>query len=272
MPVASPRTAPDQPQTAVPATFHAILATSALILAACSSSDSASKDSVDLLRVLEMDLLRQAAPRDLARAENFYNQLKEQATQDCMNSSGFEYRAVKSTVSEELFVDLTSIEVARSRGFGVADAATVRADSVLDPNENVPLRDTREYADAFADCSARAAEEVQESTGTKALRERQADLVSAIEADPAVVEASKAWSDCAAGAGYAFSSRRDLISHFVARVPAADSQPELAELRRSEIDAAVATFDCSQAFDEVWQARGQLVAEQMLGDAWTLGE
>lgn len=244
-----------------------------LFFAGCSSGAAEDRQALNFVEIQREELLGGADPAVLARAENEVVRRQQEGIADCMIGAGFDYEPYVQEISPEAFADFSSIDWAREHGFGVVDDVSPGPQSEPtsdDPNLGSPLANTPEYAEMLERCTTEAIAEVNDAIGVMPLRDQQHRVYDAIASDPQVVAAGRDWANCAAAAGYPAASRTALIQDFLARALAADPAT-LPELRSDEVDAALATFDCSLAFDTVWRERGDTVAEALLGDLWTSG-
>jgi hypothetical protein len=206
----------------------------------------------------------------------------------CMHRLGFEYTEftanyVPTVDDAELLADLTDFRFATHHGFGLVDSALARPIPPQDPNSNyvLSLSDAaqRRYLVALegdpssgaspSGCRAEGQTAFDQVLGRRGFADAVATAAHAALSTPVVIDAARQWTSCAASAGYPFSSRRALIDSLIERIqriggtggtdlasrPADSTRSALETIRAAEVAAAVATFNCSQAYDRVLAAQ-----------------
>jgi len=94
-------------------------------------------------------------------------------------------------------------------------------------------------------CLAQAETDVLERTGryvSAELRSEFAEMEERVAADPSVVAATTAWSECSTQAGFPFASPKDARADLLGRLGEPGLDPEY------EIDLAVGIYECDQEF------------------------
>jgi hypothetical protein len=216
-----------------------------------------------------------------------HGRLMEETVAACMRRQGFSYvpnlaSLVPPPNSKTPIADLTSRTYAKEHGFGLVDPfINPPPASVTDPNDvafqKLSAAEQAEYSRALDEtdgsgtgklsCRGEGDRAIEESSGGKKFFEDLKPLVSRVEAEPRVLDARTKWQACAKSAGYEFESRRSLIDsinrridatsvalpHDVNKPPEKSVQDRLVDIRRYEVAAAVATFDCSTAYDAVFR-------------------
>ncbi|MCU1392643.1 MAG: hypothetical protein JWM34_1071 [Ilumatobacteraceae bacterium] len=202
--------------------------------------------------------------------------ITQDAIAECMTAKGFDYQPfydayLTNSSGQGAGVDFTSLDYAKSHGFGVVDNSVAQHfDIPTDPNDKrllqAPAAEQIAYSaaldgptsDGSLTCRDQGEKAFQKEAGVD--YDHLGDLYTSVQDDPQVVSAEQAWSQCAKTAGFSATSRHALIDEFSARLKQIiGSGPTnnvaagtLDALRSDEIAAAVATFPCSQAYDKVF--------------------
>ena len=211
----------------------------------------------DVLRTVELDAQQRAA--------------------ECMRLAGFDYLPVAppTRTADPIASDFHSFNYAKQFGFGIA-AVVLHADllrfaSTPDPNDSYSgslsttakarFDATLHGADAQGGCLGEALVETTKRLGLDDVKSQYVATTTTAESDPRVAAARKAWVTCAQTHAVTSTSCKDLIDSLRQKVPAApEPGASLTTAQRTawesfeqvEIAAAVATFDCSQKYDAVY--------------------
>ncbi|WP_316785049.1 hypothetical protein [Streptomyces sasae] len=200
----------------------------------------------------------------------------ESLTSACMKSHGFRYlpRNPHSVVDVEDASDFSSLDYARKHGFGISvfphfAPETTAAKSYL---KNLSAASLKAYDAALAGCVDSSQRTTEKQYGIPEANSEWARVDDEVQHDRRYRSALETWSSCAAAAGHPARSRLALITALrkqytsvMAGIQGGDHvlpQDKLAALaaqspawrtfHRSELDAAVATFPCSQTADRTY--------------------
>ncbi len=202
----------------------------------------------------------------------------EEKTLECMTEQGFRYEVVDwVAINAEYDAAMPSIsdaEVMETGGYGFAaslDVPEVIESSYVDPNDAIraglSARELEAWEWQWGECFDRASAWFDEPgivhyvlwEDRQALRER-------IDADPRIVEAQAAWSECMAEHGHNYASQ-DEIGEYLDGIAGplhdrlgelggyehidAAYQAELDALLAIEVEIAIADVACSKRLDQV---------------------
>ncbi|MFJ9348359.1 hypothetical protein [Streptomyces sp. NPDC101237] len=200
----------------------------------------------------------------------------ESLTSRCMRSHGIRYlpRDPHSVVDVEDASDFSSLGYAREHGFGISvfphfAPETAAAESYL---KNLSAASLKAYDAALPGCVDSSQRTTEKEYGIPEANSEWARVDGEVQHDGRYRSALGTWRSCAAAAGHPARSRLALITALRKRYTAVMAgiqdgdhvlpQDELAALaakspawrafHRSELDAAVATFPCSQTTDRTY--------------------
>ncbi|MFJ8157080.1 hypothetical protein [Streptomyces sp. NPDC094468] len=200
----------------------------------------------------------------------------ESLTSACMKSRGFRYlpRNPHSVVDVEDASDFSSLAYARRHGFGISVFPHFAPETTAARNnlKNLSAASLKAYDTALPGCVDSAQRTTEKEYGIPEANSEWARVDDEVQHDGRYRSALRTWSTCAAAAGHPARSRLALITALrkqytsvMARIQDGDQvlpQDELAALaarspawrtfHRSELDAAVATFPCSQTTDRAY--------------------
>ncbi|MEV8524232.1 hypothetical protein AB0451_08740 [Streptomyces sp. NPDC052000] len=199
----------------------------------------------------------------------------EALTADCMKSHGFRYTPKNplSAVDPADASDFASLDYAHEHGFGIsvfphflpatADKAYVKSlsGSAL-----------KAYVDSLSGCVDGAQRATEKEYGVREANSQWSQVDQKVQHDARYQSALQAWRNCASAVGRPAESRLSLIESLrkkylpvIAEVQSGKPdvpQDQLAALaaknpgwqsfHQAEVDAATATFPCSQATDRVY--------------------
>jgi hypothetical protein len=225
-------------------------------LASCMSAAGVGELSPETLR-LESGLL---SPADQRQALLDIETEKQGLIVSCMKASGFTYVAVPADAILIMVMSFKSREFATSYGFSpprLSEDSPERKNSPQQPKQP-PESKTKPWGDQVEKCTNSVSKRVnQERHVAEVQRAVDRAKVAAAE-NPLVKTAAQDWQRCASANGVEALSRRDLILKFSNETEALSNagadEASLSNLKGREITAAVATFDCSQIFDGVFDA------------------
>ncbi|MBN4059585.1 hypothetical protein JYT35_00535 [Acidimicrobium ferrooxidans] len=252
---------------AVPSRAVALAIISLFLLAACGVS--AVDDEAQRSPFVE----RFGIPRNSSEALAFATTVHDEAQDgvvECMAAAGFQYRStpygdfsmISSSSSLSLYESLSNRE---RFGFGIT---TDVAAPVLPDDPNVDLYfslsvdeqnawNAELYGEGFDSlvqepdgqiaqgCLAQAETDVLERTGryvSTEVRSEFTEMEERVAADPSVVAATTAWSECATQADFPLASPKDARADLLGRIGEPGLDPEC------EIDLAVGIYECDQEF------------------------
>jgi hypothetical protein len=203
----------------------------------------------------------------------------------CMTTRGFKYEPfyaayVPSADGAERLADFSDEKYASEHGFGLVDSFVMPPDAPDDPNAGYTQSLTTPQQGAYyqaldgvpdasgfdpSSCRAEGQRAFEEAVGGAGFDAQLRLAADQALASGEVQAAAVQWQQCALSRGYDFPSRRDLITHvdqLIAEVTGqgprdldAPLDPEIGAsldgVRKYEVAAATATFECSQPYDRV---------------------
>ncbi|MFJ9953661.1 hypothetical protein [Kitasatospora sp. NPDC091207] len=197
----------------------------------------------------------------------------------CMSTKGLQYipKDPRSLVDTETSTDFSSLVYAQGKGFGIAAwprfAPSHENDAYTSALTGASLS---RYNAILESCAMSSSQLADREFGVRRGNSDYNRIDGKVRSDSRYRVAEKAWSACAKSNGYDHSSRSAFIMELraeyhtlmqeinsrsgAARVLSQDemesqakSDPRYQEFSRKEIDAAVATFSCSQEADRVYR-------------------
>ncbi|MEV4438854.1 hypothetical protein AB0K09_07500, partial [Streptomyces sp. NPDC049577] len=199
----------------------------------------------------------------------------EALTAACMTSHGFRYtpKNPRSVVDTEGASDFTSPGYARKHGFGISvfpHFLPATADKSYVKALSVPA--VKAYDKSLSGCADDAQRAAEKEYGVREANSRWAQVDAKVQHDARYQSALQAWRVCAAAAGHPVESRLALIESLrkkytpvLAAVQGGGPElpqdqlaalayrnPDWQKFHQAEVDAATATFPCSQATDRTY--------------------
>ncbi|WP_158696032.1 hypothetical protein [Embleya scabrispora] len=219
-----------------------------------------------------------AGAADHAESQRFDTEVAartEALTSECMSSHGFRYtpKDPRSVVDTEDATDFSNPDYARTRGFGISVFARfVPATADVEYQRTLSAAVLKTYDERLAKCAENAQRTTEKEYGIAEANSQWDRLDGDVRRDPRYQSALRTWRTCAAEAGHPAESRLALIetlrrqyTPIMAGVRTGSTelpQDQLAALaaqnsewrtfHQMEVDAATATFPCSQAADRTY--------------------
>lgn len=176
-----------------------------------------------------------AKPLDQAALTDQYNRDMMAFMSRCMAEIGFEYTPIELPSSAPHLNGrrLTEADFAEQLGYGIAADIDGGLATRLFPDEPVEdpnierraamsKREGQAYDAALDECIARVGDEIPRPPGSiiepPGTEDEFEQLNGRIDADPRVVVATRAWSECMAEHGFAYDSQVEIVLDIVAQV------------------------------------------------------
>ncbi|MFE9404289.1 hypothetical protein ACFYNY_21330 [Streptomyces sp. NPDC006530] len=200
----------------------------------------------------------------------------EALTATCMKSHGFQYlpKDPRSVVDVEDASDFTSLDYARTHGFGISvfPHFVPEAPDTKTYEKSLSAASLKTHDSALAGCVDNSQRTAEKEYGIPEANSVWARVDGEVQRDSRYEAALETWRACAAAVGHPARSRLALITDLRKEYTSVmatlrsgtttPSQDQLAALaakapawqkfHRAEIDAAVATFPCSQSADRTY--------------------
>ncbi|MFD7334496.1 hypothetical protein ACFV98_00625 [Streptomyces violascens] len=200
----------------------------------------------------------------------------EALTSTCMKSHGFRYlpKDPHSVVDVEDATDFSSLDYARTHGFGISvfPHFTPEATEAKSYMKTLSAASLKAYDAALPRCVDSSQHAAEKEYGIPEANSEWARVDGEVHHDSRYRSALQTWRSCATAAGHPAQSRLALITDLrkeytsvVAGVQGgnhmlpqdklaalATQNPAWQKFHQAELDAAVATFPCSQATDRTY--------------------